>query len=117
MEKVCFLLRIKPQAVDDYVDRHINVWPELLEALHNSGYRNYSIFVEDDGLLVGYMETEDFEASLASLHEQEISHRWSEFMDELFIPVDKSHPVGSLRILRKGFDLDEARERSGASTG
>ncbi len=32
---------------------HVRVWPEMLEPLRQSGWRNYSLFLRPDGLLVG----------------------------------------------------------------
>src|SRR5690606_30368960 len=63
MERVCFLLKVKQDRLDEYRERHRAVWPEMLEALHESGWGNYSLFLRDDGLLVGYLETDDFEAA------------------------------------------------------
>jgi len=53
MERVCFLLRVRPDRLEEYRARHRAVWPEMLEALSATGWRNYSLFVDDDGLLVG----------------------------------------------------------------
>ena len=33
-----------PDRIDDYVEAHGNVWPEMLEALRAAGIRNYTIF-------------------------------------------------------------------------
>ena len=63
MERVCFLLRVDPERLDEYKERHRNVWPEMQQALRDAGWGNYSLFLRDDGLLVGYVETEDFEAA------------------------------------------------------
>jgi L-rhamnose isomerase/sugar isomerase len=43
----------------EYVERHRAVWPEMLQAIADAGRRNYSLFLRDDGLLVGYYETDD----------------------------------------------------------
>ena len=112
MEKICFLLRVRPDAVHEYIERHEHAWPELIDALDDSGYRNYSIFADPSGLLVGYLETHDYAATIAQMKRHAVAERWSIYMDELFLPVDDDHPVGSLRILRKGFDLDEHLQRS-----
>ena len=53
MERVCFTLQVKPERMAEYRDRHAAVWPEMLDALAGSGWRNYSLFLRDDGLLVG----------------------------------------------------------------
>src|SRR2546430_7318719 len=38
---------------------------EMLLALRETGWNNYSLFLRPDGLLVGYLETEDFERARA----------------------------------------------------
>ena len=46
VRRVCFLLHLKPDRVDDYLAAHQHVWPEMLEALSGAGWRNYSLFVK-----------------------------------------------------------------------
>jgi L-rhamnose mutarotase len=43
--------------MDEYIKRHAEVWPEMLKALHSTGWRNYSLFLDTDGTLIGYFET------------------------------------------------------------
>jgi L-rhamnose mutarotase len=57
MSRVCFLLRVRPERLAEYKARHREVWPEMLAALRETGWSNYSLFLRDDGLLVGYLET------------------------------------------------------------
>ncbi len=57
MERVCFLIRVKPECLEEYKQRHKEVWPEMLEALRETGWHNCSLFLRDDGLMVGYLET------------------------------------------------------------
>ena len=65
MERVCFVLRVRPERLDEYKARHRQVWPEMLEALSRTGWSNYSLFLRPDGLLIGYLETPDFARALA----------------------------------------------------
>jgi L-rhamnose mutarotase len=83
MQRACFLLRVKPERLPDYLQAH-QVWPEMLAAMHAAGVRNYSMFFCPDGLLVGYLEGEDIAASLAELAETEVSKRWQEQMAPFF---------------------------------
>jgi L-rhamnose mutarotase len=53
MARYCFLLRVRPEHMEEYRRRHAAVWPEMLSALAETGWRNYSLFLHDDGLLVG----------------------------------------------------------------
>ena len=57
MNRVCFTLRVKPTVLEEYKAHHEQVWPEMLDALRRTGWHNYSLFLDDDGLLVGYFET------------------------------------------------------------
>ena len=56
MPRYCLLGRVDPGRLDEYRDAHRAVWLELLEALRDAGWRNYSLFLRDDGLLIGYAE-------------------------------------------------------------
>ena len=54
MERVGFRLKVRLDKMDEYVARHADVWPEMLEALSSTGWKNYSIFLDrTDGTLFG----------------------------------------------------------------
>jgi L-rhamnose mutarotase len=84
MERVCFLLHVDPERLDEYKERHRNVWPEMQEALRETGWGNYSLFLRDDGLLVGYVETEDFEAAQRAMAATDVNDRWQQQMAAFF---------------------------------
>ena len=74
MQRVGFLLKVKPDRIDEYRERHRNVWPEMLEALRRQGWHNYSLFMRQDGLLFGYFEAEEsFAASLDGMTREAIN--------------------------------------------
>lgn len=84
MERVCFLLRVKPERLDEYRARHREVWPEMLDALRTAGWSNYSLFLRGDGLLVGYLETGDFAAAQAAMEATDVNARWQADMAPFF---------------------------------
>jgi L-rhamnose mutarotase len=84
MERVCFLLRVRPDRIDEYKARHREVWAEMLDALRETGWSNYSLFLRPDGLLVGYLETEDFERAAAAMQERDVNTRWQADMAPYF---------------------------------
>ena len=84
MERVCFQLHVRPERIDSYRERHRAVWPEMLDALSNAGWSNYSLFLRPDGLLIGYLETEDFEAATAAMDATDINARWQADMAPFF---------------------------------
>lgn len=84
MRRVCFVLKVKQDRLEEYKRRHEQVWPEMLEALRETGWHNYSLFLRDDGLLVGYLETPDFEQARAGMAQREVNARWQKEMAPFF---------------------------------
>ena len=105
MERVCFLLRVCPDRLDEYRGRHASVWPDMLDALRAAGWGNYSLFLDDDGLLVGYLETDDFEAALAAMESTDVNARWQAEMAEFFELPSAARPDTSMRRLPEVFHL------------
>ena len=85
MERVCFLLRVRPGMIDEYKRRHEQVWPEMLAALSAAGWRNYSLFLRPDGLLIGYLETDNFEEARLRMAETGVNERWQREMKPFFV--------------------------------
>jgi L-rhamnose mutarotase len=105
MERVCFLLKVRPERLAEYKDRHKAVWPEMLEALRETGWRNYSLFLRDDGLLVGYLETPDFAVALRGMAGREINARWQREMAPFFEVLDGRRPDEGMLALEEIFHL------------
>jgi L-rhamnose mutarotase len=84
MERVCFLLKVRQEKITEYKQRHAEVWPEMLSALTATGWRNYSIFLREDGLLVGYCEVESFDKALEDMKSYPINKKWQEWMAPFF---------------------------------
>jgi L-rhamnose mutarotase len=99
MERVCFLLRVRPDRLEEYRARHRAVWPEMLDALSAAGWRNYSLFAAEDGLLVGYLETDDFEAAQRAMAQTDVNARWQAEMAEFFeLPRGERPDTGLVRL-------------------
>jgi L-rhamnose mutarotase len=105
MERVCFVLRVRPDRLEEYRERHRHVWHEMLDALRDTGWRNYSLFLDDDGLLVGYLEAEDFEAAQAGMAQRDVNARWQAEMAEFFELPEDERPDTGLRRLEQVFHL------------
>ena len=105
MERVCFLLRVRADRLEEYRARHREVWPEMLAALSETGWRNYSLFLGEDGLLVGYLETDDFDAALRGMEATDVNARWQAEMAEFFELPSGERPDTGLRRLAEVFHL------------
>ena len=44
MERLCFTFEIRPGTEDEYKKRHDEIWPELVDAIKEAGFANYSLF-------------------------------------------------------------------------
>lgn len=106
MQRVCFLLKVRQERMAEYVERHREVWPEMLAALRETGWHNYSLFLRDDGLLIGYLETPDFQAALDGMAGREINERWQNDMAPYFETLDGRHADESMVPLQEVFHLD-----------
>jgi len=112
-QRVCFILRVRPDKLTEYRERHRAVWPEMLEALSASGWHNYSLFLdENDGTLVGYLETADFESALAQMAKTEVNRLWQSEMAQYFEELDGGAPDQGLRRLEEVFNLADQLQAS-----
>ncbi|MBL1068100.1 L-rhamnose mutarotase [Streptomyces sp. 7-21] len=106
MQRVCFLLKVREDRAEEYKKRHAEVWPEMREALSAAGWHNYSLFLRPDGLLVGYLETEDFEAAQRAMAETDVNARWQAEMAPFFESLDGARPDEAMKPLTEVFHLD-----------
>ena len=106
MERVCFLLKVRTERLDEYKRIHRAVWPEMCAALRETGWRNYSLFLRDDGLLVGYLETPDFAAAVAGMQAHDVNERWQTMMAPFFENIDGRKADEGLLRLEEVFHLE-----------
>jgi len=83
MERLCFTFTIRPGTEDEYKRRHDAIWPELVEAIQNAGFRNYSLFRR--GLqVIAYAECHpDVATSFEKLGGSDANTRWSEWFTDI----------------------------------
>jgi L-rhamnose mutarotase len=105
MRRICFLLKVKAHLLEEYTRRHEQVWPDMLAALRETGWRNYSLFLRPDGLLVGYFETDDLDAALAGMAAKDVNTRWQTEMAPFFEQLD-GKPDEGIVPLTEVFHLD-----------
>ena len=101
-QRTAFVLRVRPEKIDEYVRAHEDVWPEMLDALRGAGIRNYTIF-RDDNRMFGYFEADDLAAAGRYLAQQDVSTRWQDAMAEL---LEERVPDAGPPSLEEVFRLD-----------
>ena len=104
MKRVAFQMKVKKDHLEEYVEWHKKVWPEMLEAIKRSGWNNYSLFMREDGLIFGYVEVPDsFSSALERMSKEEINDKWQEFMAPYFEIPEGTHPDGNMIQLKEIF--------------
>lgn len=105
MRRVGFQFKVRSDRLAEYKDHHKNVWPEMLEALRETGWHNYSLFMREDGLIFGYFETDkDLATAQTNMAARDVNTRWQEFMASF---VDASaRPDETFVELQEYFHLD-----------
>ena len=106
MERVCFVLQVRPDRLEEYKERHRNVWPEMRQALEETGWGNYSLFLRPDGLLVGYLETDNFQKARDEMAKHSVNDRWQREMGEFFVAPDGILPDRAMSPLEEVFHLE-----------
>jgi L-rhamnose mutarotase len=108
MQRVAFLLKVKSDRLDEYKEIHKEVWPEMQQALAETGWHNYSLFMREDGLLFGYFETpHDFDTARALMAKKEVNDRWQSMMAPFFDSSndDNTHADDMMIELEEVFHL------------
>jgi len=106
MKRVGFILKVKQELLEEYKGTHKNVWPEMQQALRDAGWKNYTLFAREDGTLFGYLETEDFETSLAAMDGLDVNTRWQASMKPYFEQLEGKRPDEALLQLVEIFHLE-----------
>ena len=101
-QRAAFVLRVRPDRIDEYVAAHADVWPEMLDAIRRAGIRNYTIF-RDGNRMFGYFEADDLDAAGRYMAEQDVSRRWQDAMAEL---LEERVPDAGPPPLAEVFRLD-----------
>lgn len=77
----------------------------MLAALSRTGWRNYSLFLQPDGLLIGYLETDNFERALSLMAAEDVNARWQAQMQPFFAGLE-GRPDEGMRRIEEIFHLE-----------
>jgi L-rhamnose mutarotase len=79
MQRMGWIIRIRPEKIAEYEALHAAVWPGVLATIEACGIRNYTIYLrEPENLLFGHFEYHgtDFAADMARMAADETTRRW-----------------------------------------
>ena len=105
MEKYAWKGLIAPGMIEEYIRRHNEIWPEMVEVLKEAGIVNYTIWNVGNEVF-GYYECEkgaDYAARIQA--ESPIVDRWNEYMKDVLI-MEMDPITGAQPLMEKVFELD-----------
>ena len=105
MPRYCLLGHVNPDRLDEYREAHRAVWPDLLQALRDAGWHNYSLFLREDGMIIGYAEADDLALAQQNVARTEVNGRWQAAMAELF--QTDGAPDEAWELIPEVFNLED----------
>ncbi|MDR0366715.1 MAG: L-rhamnose mutarotase [Bifidobacteriaceae bacterium] len=112
--QICFVSKVSTDQLDAYRQAHANVWPEMLEALRDTGWHGYRLYLGADGLLVGVVEVDSYEQAQTRMAALPVNAKWQSAMAELF--ESDGNPDEGMVLLDEIFNLDNQLAALGLPT-
>jgi len=86
-------MKLKPGFKDEYIKRHDEVWPGIVELIKRSGISDYSIFLDDETNILFAVQKVSGEASSQDLGAVEIQQKWWDYMSDIMEANPDNSPV------------------------
>ena len=103
MERLCFTFEIRPGTEAEYKKRHDEIWPDLVDAIKDAGFANYTLFRRGTQI-IGYVECHpDVRTAFAKLGPSEVNARWSKWFEDVIVSL--TDEKGELRRLEEVWHL------------
>ncbi|MEJ6387924.1 L-rhamnose mutarotase [Gymnodinialimonas ulvae] len=93
MEKFAFKMQLNPGCAEEYINRHDEIWPELVTLLRKAGVSDYSIHLDEEtDILFGVLWRTD-DHGMDTLPEHEVMQRWWAHMADIMQTAPDNAPV------------------------
>ncbi|NBO20885.1 MAG: L-rhamnose mutarotase [Rhodobacteraceae bacterium] len=93
MQKYAFKMRLLPGMEDEYRRRHDEIWPELVDLLHQAGVSDYSIFLDPETLLLFGVLTRTDPHGMDDLPKSPVMKRWWAHMADIMHVHPDNEPI------------------------
>lgn len=93
MDRVAFIMKLKPGFEREYEKRHDEIWPELQTLIKSKGIEDYSIFLDEKSLnLFGTLKISDRKL-LHELPNEAVMKRWWSYMKDIMETNSDNSPL------------------------
>ena len=95
MKRIGQVINVRPECLEQYIEVHANIWPDISDMITSCNIRNYSIY-HLNGQLFAYMEYigDDFNGDMAKMGEDPMTQKWWDVCKPLQTP-DPNRPEGA----------------------
>lgn len=93
MEKYAFKMRLNPGCLAEYQKRHDDIWPELVELLHQAGVSDYSIYLDPETHILFGVLTRTTPHGMDALPQTAVMKRWWAHMADIMQTHPNNEPV------------------------
>lgn len=89
MQRFGDVIRVPAEKYAEYVEKHDNIWPSIVEMMRQAHVENFTIFHRDGYLFKYYEYTgDDYEADMKKLNDNELHQQWLAFTAVCQKPVE-----------------------------
>ena len=93
MQRVAFTMKLNPGMKEEYRRRHAEIWPELVDLLHEAGVSDYSIFLDEGTNTLFAVQKVTGEGGSQDLGSTEIVQKWWHYMADVMETNPDESPV------------------------
>jgi L-rhamnose mutarotase len=92
-KRLAFKMRIHPGVIEEYKERHENLWPELRKLLKKAGISEYSIFFDRETNYLFAFQKQAGNQGSQDLGSTEVVKKWWNYMADLMETNPDNSPV------------------------
>jgi L-rhamnose mutarotase len=93
MEKYAFKMFVKPERSEEYKRRHDEIWPELVDLLHEAGVSDYSIHLDEGTNVLFGVLWRTTNHTMDALPDSPVMKRWWAHMADIMHTNSANEPV------------------------
>ncbi|UJW75011.1 L-rhamnose mutarotase [Rhizobium sp. SL42] len=93
LEKHAFKMKLNPGMEAEYRKRHDEIWPDLVDLLHDAGVSDYSIHLDPETNTLFGVLTRPLDHKMAALPDHPVMKRWWAHMADIMASNPDNSPV------------------------
>ena len=93
MKRIAFKMKLKPGFKEEYIKRHNEIWPEIVELIKKSGISDYSIFLDEETNILFGVQKQSGEVLSQELGGVEIQQKWWDYMSDIMEVNPDNSPI------------------------